>query len=138
VSVIDSIEAIPVHISSSDVPVGGSSKKRCRYAARTRTFTLSSQNTVDAILPQADTRTEAWFAAWSPAAAGTLFMSPSQANAAQQAGGCIAVPFLTTTGGVAIEPTWYPLNTTDQMWASASSGAYPVTISVLSIYEEPE
>lgn len=137
--VVEGIGSIPVHVASSDVPLGGaSSRRRCRYAARTRTFTLTALQPADVILPQSDTRTEAWFAVWSATAVGTLFVSTSQAGAAAQAGGCLSVPFQTTASAAAIEPTWYPLNTTDQMWAAASSAAYPVTISVLSIYEETE
>jgi hypothetical protein len=136
--VIEGIGILPVHLASSDVPLGAGPKKRCRYAGRTRTFTLTAQNPIEAILPPSDSRTEAWFAVWSATAVGTLFVSTSQAGAQGQAGGCLTVPFQTTAAAAAIDPPWYPLNTTDQVWVGASSAAYPVIVSVLSIYEETE
>lgn len=121
---------IHVHIASSDVPDGGGPRRRCRRALRTNTYTLTAAQPVQPILPQADSRVEAWItsaiAASSPP---VVFISTSQAGAAAQGGGAAQI------NGTDTMP--FPCNTTDQVWLSAATG-FPVTVSVVSVYEEYE
>ena len=124
------IESIPMHITGSDVPLSGGKSKRCRRALRCNTYTLTAAQPVQPVLPQADTRVEAWItsaiAASSPP---VIYMATSQAGAAAQGGGSAQINGADTTP--------FPVNTTDQVWLSAATG-FPVSVSVVAIYEEDE
>lgn len=125
----DDLIPIPVHVASSSVPLGGG-RRRCRRALRTNTYTLTAAAPYAPVLPQADTRTEAWItAAIAAATPPVIFMSTSQAGAAAQGGGAAQINGTDTTP--------FPVNTTDQVWISAAAG-FPVIVSVVAIYEEAE
>lgn len=123
------ISTIPVHIKSSDVPLGTAPARRKRRALRTNTYTLTAANPVQQVLPQADTRAEAWMTSATEAAPPVLYLSASQAGA-QAAGGGAAQVIGSDTAPVAV-------NTTDAAWVYAATG-YPVTVSVWAIYTESE
>lgn len=114
---------IPVRLHPDDLAAISGQRRRSRKPAKTNTFTLVTGNLTQMMLPQADTRIEAYITATS----GAAFISTSQAGAAAQAGGATQIPANITVP--------YPVNTTDQMWVSAANG---VTVSVLAIYEEEE
>lgn len=128
--VMQDVQSIPVHMTGSDIPLGTGSVKRCRRAIRCNTYTLTSSNPTQIALPQADNRVEAWItsavAASSPP---IVFIAASQAGAAAQGGGSAQI------NGTDTAP--FPVNTTDQLWISAATG-FPVTVSVVAIYEESE
>lgn len=128
-SVITDMDLIPVHIASSDVPIGSGGRRRVRRALRTNTYTLTAANATQAVLPQADNRVEAWITSAVGASPPVIFISTSQAGAQAQSGGAAQVNGTDTTP--------FPVNTTDQVWISAASG-FPVTVSVVAIYEESE
>ena len=115
------------HIASSDVPAV--KPRRTRRALRTNTYTLTAAQPTQVLLPQADTRTEAWVTAATEASPPVIYISTSQAGAAAQGGGAAQI--------VGSDTTPVPINTTDQVWASAATG-FPVTVSVWAIYEESE
>lgn len=124
----DELVTLPVHIKGSDVPLGGAPKRR-RRALRTNTYTLTASNPVQQVLPQADTRAEAWMTSATEASPPVLYLAPSQA-AAKDVGGGAAQVIGSNTAPV-------PVNTTDAAWVYAATG-YPVTVSILAIYEEAE
>lgn len=123
------IRTLPVHIKGSDIPLGSGPPKRKRRALRTNTYTLTAANPVQQILPQADTRTEAWMTSATEASPPVLYLSSSQSGA-QAAGGGAAQVIGSDTAPV-------PVNTTDAAWVYAATG-YPVTVSVWAIYTESE
>ena len=123
------IEPVHVHIASSDVPVTPPRPKRKRKALSTNTYTLTSASPTQMVLPQADTRVEGWITSAVGASPPVIFIAPSQAGAAGQSGGAAQISGTDTTP--------FPVNTTDQVWASAATG-FPVTVSVAAIYEETE
>jgi hypothetical protein len=125
-TVTDSMVPVPVHIASSAVPAA---RKRRRRALRANTYTLTAASPVQLVLPQADSRIEAWITSAVGASPPVIFMSPSQAGAQAQGGGAAQINGTDTTP--------FPVNTTDQVWVSAATG-YPVTVSVAAIYEEDE
>lgn len=122
----EAITPVPVHIASSAVPAP---RKRRRRALRTNTYTLTAAQPVQPVLPQADSRIEAWITSAVGATPPVIFMSTSQAGAQAQGGGAAQINGTDTTP--------FPVNTTDQVWVSAATG-FPVTVSVVAIYEEDE
>jgi hypothetical protein len=125
----DEIRTLPVHLKGSDIPLGGGPAKRKRRALRTNTWTLTAANPVQQVLPQADTRTEAWITAATEVSPPVLYMSTSQAGAQAAAGGAAQV--------VGTDTSPFPVNTTDAVWVYAATG-YPVTVSAVAIYDEAE
>ena len=121
-------EPIPVHIRGTDVPPCPAPRRR-RRALRTNTFTLTSATDAKQVLPQADTRTEAWITSATEASPPVIFMSTSQAGAAAQGGGAAQI--------VGTDTAPFPVNTTDAVWISAATG-FPVTVSVVAIYESTD
>jgi hypothetical protein len=127
---ITGMDSVPVHIASSDIQLTPAAPGcRRRRALKTRTYTLTAASPVDMVLPQADTRTEAWITSAVGASPPVIFISPTQAGAQAQAGGAAQINGTDTTP--------FPVNTTDQVWISAAAG-FPVTVSVVAIYEEDE
>jgi hypothetical protein len=121
-------EPIPVHIMGTDLPPC-TVPRRKRRALRTNTYILTAANPVQPVLPQADNRVEAWITSAVGASPPVIFISTSQAGAQAQGGGAAQVNGTDTTP--------FPVNTTDQVWISAASG-FPVTVSVVAIYEGDE
>lgn len=124
----EAITPVPVHIASSDVGLAARPKRR-RRALRTNTYTLTAAQPVQPVLPQADSRIEAWITSAVGATPPVIFMSTSQAGAQAQGGGAAQINGTDTTP--------FPVNTTDQVWVSAATG-FPVTVSVVAIYQEDE
>jgi hypothetical protein len=122
---------VRVHVSGSDVPMGGAPAKRCRRPMKTNTFTLTAANPVQRVFPRSDTRVEGWVtgavAASSPP---IVYIAANQADANSQSGGAAQISGLDTTP--------FPVNTTDEVWISAPSVSLPVTVSTVAIYEEPD
>lgn len=124
------MESIPMHLTGSDVELAAPvRRKRRRRALRTNTYTLTAAQPTQPVMPQADTRIEGWITSAVGATPPVIYMSTSQAGAAAQGGGAAQINGADTTP--------FPVNTTDQVWLSAATG-FPVTVSVVQIYEEDE
>lgn len=123
-SVETAVEAVKVHISGSDVPFSRPEPRRRRRGVALRTFTLTSNDPVQQILPLNSNRCEAWVQNVDTAAK-DFTLHESLANA--QAGIGVTVP-KGNTGP-------YPLATTDAVWATAADADLPVTISVSAVME---
>ena len=123
------IDPIQVHIASSDVPMAAAAPRRTRKALRTNTYTLTSAQPTQRLLPRSDARLEAWVTSATEATPPVIYIAPSQVDAAAQGGGAAQV--------IGADTTPVPLNTTDEVWVSAATG-YPVTCSVWAIYEVAE
>jgi len=124
---VSQMDSVPVHLASSDVELGTPGPRR-RRALKTNTYTLTAANQTQRVLPDADNRTEAWITSAVGATPPVVFIAPNQADAASQAGGAAQVSGTDTTP--------FPVNTTDPLWISAATG-FPVTVSVVAIYDEP-
>lgn len=122
-------QPIHVHVASSDVQLGGGKPKRCRRALKTNTFTLTALQPTQCVLPQSDSRVEAYITSATEATPPVIYIAPSQAGANGQGGGAAQI--------IGSDTTPVPVNTTDQVWVSAATG-FPVTVSVWAIYEEYE
>ncbi len=123
---------IPVRLHPDDLDAlirGSSGKIRKRRALRTNTYTLTAANPTQPVLPQANNRLEAYITSAVGASPPVVFMAPTQAGANAQGGGSAEI------NGTDTMP--FPVNTTDQIWISAATG-FPVTVSVVAIYEEDE
>lgn len=116
---------VPVHIASSDVHLAAAAPPpaaRKRRGLSVRSFTLTTSDPVQEILPQNLNRCEAWI---SPAT-NPITIGSSKADALGGGGGVATVP---AAGNVP-----WPVNTTDGVWATAA--VLPTTVSVLAIIEE--
>lgn len=117
--------AARVHITGSDIPLGSAPPaKRKRRAVSTRSFTLTSNDPVQEILPQSDSRSEASITFTN----NQCTIGSSQSDAKNGGNSAANIPANITAP--------YPVNTTDSVWASA--GTLPATISVVAIYEQPD
>jgi hypothetical protein len=117
---------VRTHIVSSDVPLGGTHRKRRRVSLIARTFTLNATDPVQELLPQSDSRV--WAHVISVTNAVLTGTSKADVLAAAAAG----------TGGAGSVPAAmkWPLPTTDQVWAG--SATLPTTVSVWAYYEQPD
>lgn len=93
---------VPVHLASSDVPMGGG-KKRARVSMLARTINLTSNDPVQQIMPQSDSRTWAWMIGNSSAVSASA-------------------------GGTAVVPAG--AGTVIASWTVPLAGAYTVTVAM--------
>lgn len=121
------IEPVSVHIASSSVQLHAAPRRK-RRAMKTNTYTLTASSPTVRLLPQSDSRLEGWITSVNGTTP-VVFIAGSQADAAGQGGGAAQVNGNDTTP--------VPVNTTDAVWVSASAG-FPVTVSVIAIYELEE
>ncbi len=127
----EGMDPVPVHLASIGDNVGigpPSSPRPRRRRMRPNTYTLTATNPTQRVFPPSDNRVEGWItAAVAASSPPIVFISTSQAGAAAQAGGAAQINGTDTTP--------FPVNTTDEVWISAASG-FPVTVSVIAIYDE--
>jgi hypothetical protein len=121
----ESVEAVRVHISGSDVPLTHQPPARMRRAASLTSFTLTSSDPVQQILPLNLNRCEAWV--YNNSSKNVLLYT-SLADA--KAGGRGI-----TLSAAATVP--FPLHTTDPIWATAASADLSASpaLSVWAIIE---
>lgn len=120
----EEITPIRVHIVSSDVPAARPQAKRKRKGITTRSFVLTAgADAIQPILPQSDSRCEAWITSMTNA----CLIGKSKGDCAAGGNACSTIP---------ANAVPFPLNTTDELWAT--SGTLPTTISVIAIYEQPD
>lgn len=82
-NLIEGMEAVPVHLTGSDIPVASSPGKRKRRAIKCNTFTLTAAQPVQQIFPQSDARVEGWItAAVGQPSSGTVIAEGSAADPA--------------------------------------------------------
>lgn len=120
------VEPVKVHVAGSDVPMGHQEPKKRRHGVSLRTFTLTSADAVQQILPLNINRCEAWIQNVDTATKNFTVYS-SKADALSGGGSGITVPKTNTAP--------YPLHTTDSVWATAAQADLPVSISVVAIIE---
>jgi hypothetical protein len=117
-------EPVKVHLAASDVPLTPV-RRRCRRGVSFRTFTLTTSDPVQQILPLNLNRVEAWVQSFTNAS--YLYSSLGEAQTGAGTGG-VKVP-------VASGSAAYPVNTTDAVWVTAT--AFPTTVCITAIIEEP-
>lgn len=116
-------DPVRVHLTGSDIPMSAHrEQRRPRRGVTFRTYVLTTgENAIAEILPLNSNRCEAWVQGLD----NDFTVYGSRADAQSGAGG-ITIP--------AFNRAPYPLNTTDRVWAKASTN--PTTICVTSIIEE--
>lgn len=119
----DHAEPVRVHLTGTDVPIGGHHEppRRPRYGAALKTFVLNASDPVQCILPLNAARCQGWIQPLTNAI--TVYTSKADA---QSGSGGITIP-ATNTGP-------YPMHTTDPVWATA--GTLPTSVCVSAIIEE--
>lgn len=117
-------DPIPVHLTGSDVPLGQAAPRRKRRSFVTRTFTLNATDPAQELLPQSDSRAEAWITY----STNVVLLGASRADVLAAGGQCAQLPVA--------DAVPFPVNTTDALWAGAAT--LPTTISVFAVYEQPE
>lgn len=122
------VEPVHVHVANLH-EIAHPAPRRKRRALKTNTFTLTSGNPTQRVMPQSDSRVEGWITSATGATPPTVFIAPNQADANSQGGGAAQI------SGTDTAP--FPVNTTDAVYVSAASG-FPVTVSVVQIFEELE
>jgi hypothetical protein len=124
---VSDIEPVHVHIASSDVQLPAAPRRK-RRALKTNTFTLPNSAPVQ-VMRQSDNRAEGWITSATEASPPAIYIAASQADAASQSGGAAQI--------VGTDTAPFPVHTTDAVWLSAATG-FPVTVSVVQIFEELE
>jgi hypothetical protein len=114
-------EPVLVHIAGSSLPVDRPPATGKRRGASLRSFTLTANDPVQPILPLNINRCEAWVQALTNPI--TVYTSLADAKAGGNGG--VTIPATNTVP--------YPMNTTDQIWATAA--ILPTTVSVTAIIE---
>lgn len=113
---------VRVHIAGSDLPLINHAPVRKRKGVSIRSFTLSSSDPVQQILPLNNNRCEAWIVPLTNPI--TVYSSLADAKGGGNGGAT-----LPAAGSVP-----FPMNTTDPVWATAA--VLPTTVSVWAIIEE--
>jgi hypothetical protein len=116
------LEPVRVHIASSDVPMRSHEPAgRIRRGLAGRSFTLTTTDPVQQILPLNINRCEGWVLPLT----NDVTLYTSKADAQGGGNGGITVP----AGG----KVPFPVNTTDPVWATAA--VLPTTVSAWAIIE---
>lgn len=129
----DDQAVVSVHLASASPGVlddrGAAPPVRKRRKMVTNTYTLTSTNATQRVMPRSANRVEGWVTAATEATPPAVYMATNQADAAQAGGGSAPI--------VGADTTPFPAHTTDEVWLSATTG-YPVTIGVVQIFETDE
>lgn len=115
------VEPLKVHLAGSDIPIVHQQPGKVRHGASLRTFTFTASDPVQQILPLHKNRCEANLQAFT----NDVTVYTSRADAQAGGGGGVTIPATNTVP--------YPLNTTDEVWATAA--VLPTRLSVSAIIE---
>lgn len=124
----ETYEPISVKLDPQSLSALAGKPARTRRALKAGTITLTNSQP-QILMPQADSRVEAWITSATETTPPVIYVATSHAGAQAQGGGAAQI--------VGSDTTPIPMNTTDQVWVSAATG-FPVTVSWWAIYEESE
>jgi hypothetical protein len=115
--------------------------ERKRRTLVTRTIELNSNNSTQHLFMQSSARLEAYILSITAATTvPTLYVASNFADANAQGNATVLLIGVNLSAEATVPATSMPvpLNTTDPVYVSGNSAAFPITVSVMAVYEGEE